>query len=44
MNASCSALLSIKNMTEEDINRLFVNRKKIYEKAHFKINWMENYR
>tara|TARA_B100001540_G_scaffold316678_1_gene347196 strand:+ start:1192 stop:1704 length:513 start_codon:yes stop_codon:yes gene_type:complete len=28
----------LKNMTEEDINRLFVNRKKIYEKAHFKIN------
>ena len=28
----------LKNMTEGDINRLFVNRKKIYEKAHFKIN------
>ena len=28
----------LKNMTEGDINRLFVKRKKIYEKAHFKIN------
>ena len=28
----------LKNMSEGNINRLFVKRKKIYEKAHFKIN------
>ena len=28
----------LKNMSEKDINNLFVKRKKIYEKAHFKIN------
>tara|TARA_B100001029_G_scaffold175979_1_gene178219 strand:+ start:2605 stop:3117 length:513 start_codon:yes stop_codon:yes gene_type:complete len=28
----------LKNMTENDINKLIIKRKKIYEKAHLKIN------
>ena len=28
----------LKNMTENDVNKLIIKRKKIYEKAHLKIN------